>query len=312
MNTHWTHRTRLKYGIQMVSDWWCIHLLFAFDWQLFKMLIIDAWLRQRRLLRRREKSVSYTKWSQNLNNVRRHPFICGMNWTRIWVRVADSFLISFLVGFDAFWPLHFTLYRKTHTQKWKPAFCICIRSKKHSMQSHKSTATHCWKEKEREGDRKALKQTHSRSIHLIFRTLNSIPYVYFVLAPYQCPLQYGWISTGPRAALEWERTNEWVRNDWNCLLLLPVTMAVFFIQLAHSFRLPLLAQRRNENDRRVYIQYLCGKRVCVCLCVCERVVNVLRESMLNVARVHLAEVSSVVLCTSSTTTVARAHSFSAV
>lgn len=60
-DTHWTHRThRLKYGIQ-----WCIHLLFAsIRMAIFKMLIIDAWRqrrRRRKLLSRREKSVSCTK-----------------------------------------------------------------------------------------------------------------------------------------------------------------------------------------------------------------------------------------------------------
>lgn len=112
------------------------------------------------------------------------------------------------------------------------------------------------------------------------------------------------------------RAKERVRNDWNCLLL-PVTMAVFihstlFIRSNSPVFILFCCCSHAAETRMiaVYVQYICAARESVCLCMCERVMNVYRESnMLNVVRVHLAELSSVVLCTSSTTTVARAHTY---
>lgn len=108
------------------------------------------------------------------------------------------------------------------------------------------------------------------------------------------------------------RAKEWVRNDWNCLLL-PVTMAVFYSFSSFALPLPfsfsLFFWCLHTAETRMIAVYMRQESLCACVYVRESYECVNRESTLNVASVHWAEVSSVVLCTSSTTTVARAHTY---
>lgn len=112
---------------------------------------------------------------------------------------------------------------------------------------------------ERERDRKAHIHSHSRSILLIFRTLNSIPYDFCASAlpiPIAIRMDRHW------AEYFWnesERVSEWVRKDWNWLLL-PVTMAIFFIQFVCS-RSPFLIHAfsfsvsRSTETRMIDVVY---------------------------------------------------------
>lgn len=110
------------------------------------------------------------------------------------------------------------------------------------------------------------------------------------------------------------------RNDSNCSLL-PVTMAVSYFSSLNLLALPLLftlpialflcplslpvsfSLSHSAETRMIDVYCIFGvfARVSLSLCMCECI-----ESTLNTVRVHLAELSSVVLCTSSTAT--RAYS----
>lgn len=135
-----------------------------------------------------------------------------VNWIRIrihrlnhfrcvWVWCSFHFLlVPLLFGRCISLCNAFALYTQFKTRFIFIYFAFAIQTrKKHSMQLQKYTYI-CdrWSMRERKRERK--EGTHkytSTSKLLIFRTLNLISYVFFVLAPYHCPLQYGWIDIGP-------------------------------------------------------------------------------------------------------------------
>lgn len=131
-----------------------------------------------------------------------------------------------------------------------------------------------------------------------------------VLAPYQYPLLYGWIDIEP--SISGTRAKEWV-SEWEKIEIgyccqwpwLSFSFNSFALALPFSFTLFLFLSLAAPKQEWSMLYTRDIRKSLLCLCMWESCECI--ASTLNIARVHLVELYSVVLCTSNTTTGTRTH-----